>query len=1058
MVVQSRIVARFSLFLSSLFLTNAIAAPNVIEIPASPPATEAPLQRFFVEIDGESIVSRNQKIRASGSTKLDITTYRNDLFKKRQEIRGQMKVDKIVREMDLLLHGFVVEGTDDQIADIQKISGVTKISRVGRVYVPETELPRDIRTLTNRTPILPPLDVNRIWEEFGVTGKGKVISIIDTGVDYNHPDLGGCFGPGCKVVAGYDFVNNDQDPFDDNKHGTHVAGIAAGNGTMKGVAPDATIHAYKVLSKAGSGTEDDIIQAIERSIDPNGDGDDSDAVDVINMSLGGSSDSASPIARAVNYASWASVVVCAAGNSGSTSPIGAPAAARESIAVAASENVTKLAKFTSFGPTSDFALKPDITAPGVNIQSTLPGGMYGALSGTSMASPFIAGLSILLLEKNQLSHGMSAVSIIKSRLAVTSKSLLEGATSINAFAKQGQGLVQPFAALESRFEIFQLRANQEVNSEEGSDLRVHNIGDEYLTRRAVIDLSGKVPAGKTYRVELDHNLGEGADIRVNKSKIDSSNIKEPIIVFIRQKTSSIPKTNEYPNGNGIMVKLIDDSNGSSLMVPVSVFLRHPLNLRLVRKEKLFNSIRIVDEAEISSSTIKINYGKLLYFDLATGNSPIFQETIWLMPSKYGLFATSTSREPGKTFKNLWFDQIDLQGSMIRSLTKESLVNSTSTQFESVNGGTAQPGQYWSLAVWRSKKLSFPDFVDSRDILRFSPIPSEWAYIINHTWTENDINHLVVEPIVGMGLDHIAVLPTNGYQLTQFHPVMQNGQWPAYSCNKHSLSLKDMTISFGSRPYLGGSSIAVGKSETLPILTWTAKHVPSISPTPGNFCDNVSDFFSLEVGFNSTGEATMVENFQPIHQFYKYVSPQKIGIGPKWPVGPLFAVAGSGLEGVLAGTVMRMGENRLTPFVYSIAKIEGEVVKSGNARLSELSEKIPLSIGKYVLQMADSKTSPNVEYVANFEILEPTQIAANNLKYLPTLKFFFFEQKEGRINMTLVGNGMQNSVETSMIVMLRKDDSDSWENIPLTFSNNGTFHGSFIPIDDLSKYQMKVHSL
>ena len=88
-------------------------------------------------------------------------------------------------------------------------------------------------------------NISKLWSK-GYTGKNVKVAIVDTGIDYTHPDLGGCFGKACKVQIGYDFVNNDEDPMDDNGHGTHVAATAAGNGVLKGVAPDAIIYSYKV--------------------------------------------------------------------------------------------------------------------------------------------------------------------------------------------------------------------------------------------------------------------------------------------------------------------------------------------------------------------------------------------------------------------------------------------------------------------------------------------------------------------------------------------------------------------------------------------------------------------------------------------------------------------------------------------------------------------------------------------------------------------------------------------------------------------------------------------
>ncbi len=120
-----------------------------------------------------------------------------------------------------------------------------------------------------------------------LTGMGIRIAIIDTGVDYTHPDLGGCFGPGCKVIGGWNFVFNGSDPMDDNGHGTHVAATAAGKGLVNGVAPDAKILAYKVCDSSGVCSWSAIISAIDYATDPDRDGNPSDHVDVASMSLGG---------------------------------------------------------------------------------------------------------------------------------------------------------------------------------------------------------------------------------------------------------------------------------------------------------------------------------------------------------------------------------------------------------------------------------------------------------------------------------------------------------------------------------------------------------------------------------------------------------------------------------------------------------------------------------------------------------------------------------------------------------------------------------------------------
>ncbi|GAA4489152.1 hypothetical protein GCM10023191_019490 [Actinoallomurus oryzae] len=155
-----------------------------------------------------------------------------------------------------------------------------------------------------------------------VTGSGVTVAIIDTGVDATHPDLAG------KVVGGHDFVNDDDDPADDNAHGTHVAGIVAQT------APGASLTAYKVLDADGAGYESDIIAGLEAAVDPAN----PHRAQVVNMSLGGAGDGTDPLGQAAAHAAQSGVVVVtAAGNAGpGASTVGTPAAADGVVAVGAS--------------------------------------------------------------------------------------------------------------------------------------------------------------------------------------------------------------------------------------------------------------------------------------------------------------------------------------------------------------------------------------------------------------------------------------------------------------------------------------------------------------------------------------------------------------------------------------------------------------------------------------------------------------------------------------------------------------------------------------------------
>ncbi|HEY3714366.1 MAG TPA: S8 family serine peptidase [Jatrophihabitantaceae bacterium] len=167
-----------------------------------------------------------------------------------------------------------------------------------------------------------------------VEGGGETVAVVDTGIDYTHPDLGGGFGRGYKVVGGYDFVNGDADPMDDNGHGTHVAGIVAGEGTRTGVAPKAELTAYKVLDSSGNGYESTVIAGLEAAVAT----DNPHRADIVNMSLSGPSTVDDPLEQASENAIHAGVVVvAAAGNDGpGESTVGSPAEAPDVLAVGAS--------------------------------------------------------------------------------------------------------------------------------------------------------------------------------------------------------------------------------------------------------------------------------------------------------------------------------------------------------------------------------------------------------------------------------------------------------------------------------------------------------------------------------------------------------------------------------------------------------------------------------------------------------------------------------------------------------------------------------------------------
>jgi subtilisin family serine protease len=354
---------------------------------------------------------------------------------------------------------------------------------------------------------VPFLGAPALWDQVypgGLTGEAVSIGVIDTGIDYLHKDFGGPGAgyssnnptvisdvvagftfPTARVVGGYDFAGDsyslavggnpipqpDPDPMDCWGHGTHVAGIAGGSGLLRqnsdtytgvytsglsfaqfsigpGVAPRAELYALKVFGCTGPSAL--VPAALEWSVDPNQDGDFSDHLDVINLSVGSSYGSYNdPSSIAADNASLAGViVVAAAGNSGDAYYlVNSPGVADRAISVAATSNaglgvvglgvvglaaaegdggndpsavIDTIASFSARGPRrGDSALKPEIAAPGVSISSAAAGTGKGAASysGTSMATPFVAGAAALL---RQLHPGWT-VEEIKALLLNTAR-------------------------------------------------------------------------------------------------------------------------------------------------------------------------------------------------------------------------------------------------------------------------------------------------------------------------------------------------------------------------------------------------------------------------------------------------------------------------------------------------------------------------------------------------------------------------------------------------------------------------------------------------------------
>ncbi|MBD2526671.1 S8 family serine peptidase [Nostoc sp. FACHB-133] len=351
------------------------------------------------------------------------------------------------------------------------------------------------------------------------TGKGVIIAVLDGEVDINHPDLKG------RVVHKRNYTN---EPWGNpHPHGTHVAGIIAGNGSQyKGMAPEAIIWNYKLLpseaTQSGEGFKGaDAIEDVIKDM--------KEGVKVANCSWGvpteldGTNIWAKTAERA---AKLGLVLVKSAGNNGSEpGTLTSPADAFGDVIVvgASSHDGTQVMPFSSRGPTADNRPKPDILAPGEQIVSTVPGG-YQKMSGTSMASPHIAGISALLLERNPKLEPWQ----IKKILMESAKSL-ESTSDPNV---QGKGLVDVVKALQM--------ATQPVSEEkqitytsvvkqrkllEQLNISVRNTSNEVMqgVKASLVSPTGDI---KVTAAEQDYgNLRTGTEIIRNFEIELSSNYK-----------------------------------------------------------------------------------------------------------------------------------------------------------------------------------------------------------------------------------------------------------------------------------------------------------------------------------------------------------------------------------------------------------------------------------------------------------------------------------------------------------------------------------------------------
>ncbi|KAH7367773.1 subtilisin Carlsberg [Plectosphaerella cucumerina] len=533
---------------------------------------------------------------------------------KRDAIFARHANIKVARDYQTdIFNGANIEADEHSLTELEALPEVAKVWP-NRYFEATRAIVKERQADDNSTGPLPPgsdldpavYDVHRSTgvrelHEKGIKGKGAKVGVVDTGVDYTHPDLGGGFGPGFKVAGGYDFAGDgdwpgrgniarepDEDPMGNQDHGTHVAGIVAGQGKgWSGVAPEATIYAYKIF--AHEGTDEAItIDAFLRAYE--------DGMDIITASIGlkiGWAEGALEEV-ATRLADKGVIITVSVGNGGDGGPFRAlsPSSAKGVIAVSNidtptwSEIVTP-AYDTSWGLLPDLQIKPDVGAPGSYIYSTVFNHGWAAYSGTSMATPYLAGVAALYIGQYGGRHnntrnagtGGDFAKFMHSRLVSNVRRVHQFSwqpESVAAVAQIGTGLVNASAVLGTTTDLVYepMALNDTRFFSRYHKLTVINNGDSPVDYSfSKVDHSGVDILGSSEfpNVVREYNLLQWNDYSVNATlprpfTLQPGQSKEVTVSFQNPDKAGW-WTPALPLYGGTIV--VSGSNGDSLRVPFS---------------------------------------------------------------------------------------------------------------------------------------------------------------------------------------------------------------------------------------------------------------------------------------------------------------------------------------------------------------------------------------------------------------------------------------------------------------------------------------------------------
>lgn len=462
--------------------------------------------RIMVQLEEEAAIDK--VIDKEGFKEIDIKNSKEDIIKKVEDIT----LNKVIKKFGYLVNGFTIDGMKSDIQKIKDIDGVK--------YVCESI----VNYPSDNADKLSGYDIENIYDN-DLKGEGIVISVIDTGIDPYHEDMKEINNENVKITkeSAEDIINelgrgvyiskkipyafnyadgdtNMINTFDD--HGMHVSGIAAASGKVKGVANEAQILAMKVSSSFGGGFyTEDILLAIEDSVRL--------GADVINMSFGSDSQvraEESLYKSAIEKATKVGVIcINAAGNSQtsvSTSTKDTPKnnlgirdtslvdnASPYTLTVGSVDKNNNISLFSSWGPSADLELKPEIVALGEKVYSTVNNNSYAIYSGTSMASPMVSGGQALIIQsiKNRFKdiEGEERVNFSKNTAMNTAKPLYNKGV-IYSPRQQGAGLLNIEDAIKNNVIATDVRGKasitlKSINKETTFEIHLKNYSDKDIT-------------------------------------------------------------------------------------------------------------------------------------------------------------------------------------------------------------------------------------------------------------------------------------------------------------------------------------------------------------------------------------------------------------------------------------------------------------------------------------------------------------------------------------------------------------------------------------------------